>query len=111
LHAVNQIKTAGLSVGVIVLLGAGGKQFQENHIKDTIKILNQMQLDADDLLYFSELIESEGLEYSNKAFSANLKPLTSEERFLQRSKIEENLAFSDFGTPHISTYDIRDFVY
>jgi radical SAM superfamily enzyme YgiQ (UPF0313 family) len=111
LEAVHQIKSAGISVGIIVLLGAGGKQFQEQHIHDTINIINRMNLDAYDLLYFSELIESDGLEYSKQAFSANLEPLTSQERFLQRKLIEENLTFSEFGTPHISTYDIRDFVY
>lgn len=111
LEAVHQIKSAGISVGIIVLLGAGGKQFQDQHIKDTINIINRMNLDADDLLYFSELIESDGLEYSKQAFSANLKPLSSQERFLQRNMIEENLIFSEAGTPHISTYDIRDFVY
>jgi len=111
LEAVHQIKSAGISVGIIVLLGAGGKQFQDQHIKDTINIINRMNLDADDLLYFSELIESDGLEYSKQAFSANLKPLSSQERFLQRNMIEDNLIFSETGTPHISTYDIRDFVY
>lgn len=111
LHAVHQIKSAGISVGIIVLLGAGGKRFETNHIQDTIKIINKMNLDADDLVYFSELIESEGLDYSSKAFEAKLVPLTSEERFNQRNQIEQNLEFSEMGTPHISTYDIRDFVY
>jgi hypothetical protein len=98
-------------VGIIVLLGAGGKQYEATHLTDTIDIINQMNLDADDLVYFSELIESEGLEYSQIAFSENLKPLSSAERQEQRNKIENQLIFSDSGTPHISTYDIRDFVY
>jgi len=111
LNAVRTIKSSGISVGIIVLSGAGGKQYAANHIIDTVDIINQMGLDADDLVYFSELIESEGLEYSQKAFSENLKPLSSVERQEQRKKIEEQLVFSDSGTPHISTYDIRDFVY
>ena len=111
LNAVNTIKESGLSVGVIILLGAGGKQFESEHIADTVDIINKMNLDADDLIYFSELIESEGLEYSQLAFSNKLKPLSSTERFEQRNKIEEQFIFSELGTPHISTYDIRDFVY
>jgi len=111
LNAVRTIKSSGISVGIIVLLGAGGKQYEANHIVDTVDIINQMNLDADDLVYFSELIESEGLEYSQKAFSENLEPLSSAERQDQRNKIENQLIFSDSGTPHISTYDIRDFVY
>lgn len=111
LNAVLTIKSSGISVGIIVLLGAGGKQYEANHIADTIDIINQMGLDADDLVYFSELIEGEGLEYSQKAFSENLIPLTSAERQEQRKRIEAQLLFTDSGTPHISTYDIRDFVY
>lgn len=111
LNAVRTIKESGISVGIIVLLGAGGKRFAIEHISDTVKIINQMNLDADDLVYFSELIESEGLEYSQKAFSDNLIPLTIEERQEQRNEIEKQLIFSNLGTPHISTYDIRDFVY
>ncbi len=111
LNAVQTIKSSGISVGIIVLLGAGGKQYEVNHIADTVDIINQMNLDADDLIYFSELIESEGLEYSQIAFSENLKPLSSTERLEQRRRIEEQLLFSNSGTPHISTYDIRDFVY
>jgi hypothetical protein len=111
LNAVRIIKSSGISVGIIVLLGAGGKQYEANHITDTVDIINQMNLDADDLVYFSELIESEGLDYSKIAFSENLKPLSSTERQEQRRRIEEQLLFSDSGTPHISTYDIRDFVY
>ena len=111
LSAVRTIKSSGISVGIIVLLGAGGKQYDANHITDTVDIINQMGLDADDLVYFSELIESEGLEYTQKAFSENLIPLSSAKRLEQRNKIEEQLLFSDSGTPHISTYDIRDFVY
>jgi len=111
LNAVRTIKLSGISVGIIVLLGAGGKHYYPSHISDTVKIINQMNLDAEDLVYFSELIESEGLEYSQKAFSDNLKPLTVEERQKQRNEIEKQLIFSDSGTPHISTYDIRDFVY
>ncbi len=58
-----------------------------------------MDLEADDLVYFSELIESEGLESSWKAFSDNLRPLTDEVRQEQRKAIEELLFFSDRGTP------------
>lgn len=111
LNAVWTIKSSGISVGIIVLLGAGGKQYDADHITDTIDIINQMRLDADDLVYFSELVESEGLEYSQQAFSDNLIPLSTAERQDQRKRIEEQLLFSDSGTPHISTYDIRDFVY
>ena len=68
MNAVKTIKSGGVSVGIIILLGAGGKQFSDQHVSDTIKVINQMDLDADDIVYFSELIEHEGLTYSQNAF-------------------------------------------
>ena len=75
LNAVRTIKLSGISVGIIVLLGAGGKHYYPAHISGTVNIINQMNLDAEDLVYFSELIESEGLEYSQKAFSDKFNPI------------------------------------
>ncbi len=111
-QAVHTMKNSGLAVAVIVLLGAGGQQFAQAHTAATIDVLNRMQLDADDLIYFSELVETEGLEYTRDAFSAELSPLTLAQRLAQGEAIERALRFDDArGTPHISRYDIREFVY
>jgi len=112
LNAVKAMKSGGLSVGIIILLGAGGKQFSQDHVKDTIHLMNQMDLGMDDLIYFSELIESEGMEYTQKAFEARLQPMIGGERLRQAEEIESKLRFSiQKGTPHMSRYDIREFVY
>ncbi len=111
-HAVEAMKAGGVAVGVIVLLGAGGHAYAKDHVRETVKALNSMPLDLDDIIYFSELIENENLPYTQDAFQAGLKPLTAEERIAQADAIERRLVFSDAGgTPHISRYDIREFVY
>jgi len=110
--AVRNMKSAGVAVGIIVLLGAGGHAYAREHVRETIAAINAMNLDLDDIVYFSELIESEGLEYTRDAFDARLQPLTSQERLQQAEQIESALVFSEEGgTPHISRYDIREFVY
>jgi hypothetical protein len=110
--AVETIKAGGISVGVIVLLGAGGRQYAAGHVADTVTTLNRMHLGLDDILYFSELIESEGMPYVQSAYAAHLDPLTPAERIAQGEEIESKLTFNDAdGTPHISRYDIREFVY
>ena len=112
LQAVRSIKASGISVGIILLLGAGGKKYMNKHIQDSIHLINQMQLDMDDLIYFSELIESEGLDYSRDAFQSDVTPLSPFERVQQAERIENGLKFSQSsGVPHISRYDIREFVY
>jgi hypothetical protein len=110
--AVRSMKAGGVAVGVIVLLGAGGRRYASDHVRDTVAAINSMDLDMDDLVYFSELVVSEGMEYVTKAYQADLKPLTSAERMAQGEAIEQALKFSSRGgTPHISRYDIREFVY
>jgi hypothetical protein len=112
IHAVQAIKRGGISVGLIVLLGAGGHFYSPIHIRETIAALNAMPLDLDDLVYFSELIESEGLEYTRDAFHQDLRPLSADQRIAQGDEIENGLKFSTKdGIPHISRYDIREFVY
>ena len=112
ISAVKNMKNAGIAVGLIVLLGAGGHRFGQPHVRETIRVLNQMPLDADDLIYFSELIETEGMPYVQTAYANQLLPLTSKERIQQGEFIEAGLKFSAAGgTPHISRYDIREFVY
>ncbi len=111
-QAVQAIKRGGVAVGIILLLGAGGHQFSAQHVADSIRALQAMPLDADDLIYFSELVEDEGMQYTRDAYQANLRPLTPEERMAQGEAIEQALSFSEeSGTPHISRYDIREFVY
>lgn len=112
LQAVKVIKAGGVSVGIIVLLGAGGQHYASEHVAATIKLINAMQLDMDDLIYFSELVESEEIPYVRDAFQAKLIPLTPQERLLQAAQIEAGLRFDNSkGIPHISRYDIREFVY
>jgi radical SAM superfamily enzyme YgiQ (UPF0313 family) len=112
IKAVQSMKAGGMAVGVIVLLGAGGKAYARDHVKDTISALNAINLDLDDLIYFSELVEHEGLDYTRDAFQESLQPLSPAERLAQGEQIEQSLRFSARrGTPHISRYDIREFVY
>lgn len=112
LQAVRNVKAGGVAVGIIVLLGAGGKTYAEPHIRDTINLINAMPLDSEDLIYFSELVENENLPYVQNAYQTSLQPLSAEERIKQGEAIENQLVFGlESGTPHISRYDIREFVY
>jgi hypothetical protein len=112
IRAVRAMKAAGVAVGIIILLGAGGHEYAVGHVADTIQALNAMPLDMDDIIYFSELVTSEAIDYTQAAYQAQLKPLTSQERIAQGEMMQAGLRFDrDRGVPHISRYDIREFVY
>jgi hypothetical protein len=112
LSAVEHIKSAGVAVGIIILAGAGGKKYYRQHVDNTVQIINKMSLGLDDIIYFSELIESENLEYTKSAYQNDFSPLSPAQAAGQALEIQNQLSFSDEnGTPHISRYDIREFVY
>ena len=108
IETVQAIKTAGINVGIIVLIGLGGERFGAGHTTDTIDALNQMQLDSGDLLYFSDLVEEPGTPYPILAEQQGIRALTRSERAAQRSMIRGSLQSSSVK---ISNYDVREFVY
>jgi hypothetical protein len=109
--AVRAMKQAGVAVGVIILLGAGGHHYASGHVHDTIRWLNTMSLDGDDIVYFSELVVSDEMAYARDAVQARLDPLDAAERAAQGEVIEQGLRFRGESRPPVSRYDIREFVY
>lgn len=111
LATVQALKAAGVAVGLIILLGAGGARFAQKHIEDTVALLNAMPLDRRDLLYFSDLVVSPGMDYAQRAAAPDLQPLNFADLRAQEQAIRQGLRFSPGQGPRISRYDIREFVY
>ncbi len=111
LATVRALKAGGVAVGLIVLLGAGGARFAAQHVRDTVRLLNAMPLDRGDLLYFSDLVVSEEMEYARLAATPDLHPLDEPALRAQEQAIRAGLAFAPGRGPRMSRYDIREFVY
>lgn len=108
----NHVKAGGLGLGIIVLVGAGGDKFAEAHAKNTARILNAMPLDENDIIYFSELVDSPGSAYSAIIREAGISPLTFEEIQHQMVRMRTGLEFAQpNNAPKVSYYDIREFIY
>jgi radical SAM superfamily enzyme YgiQ (UPF0313 family) len=104
------LHAAGIAAGVIVLLGAGGQRFDATHVAATAAVLEAMRLGPADIVYFSEFVEEEGLEYGHRAAGGDLRPLTPERCREQRRAILN--AWRPLSpAPRIASYDIREFVY
>ncbi len=104
------IKAGGVSVCIIVLLGAGGDKFAERHVRDTIKVINAMELGTGDLVYFSGFVATPEQPYGRIAARDHIEPLSMEEMRAQRREIEVGLKFPG-PRPKLAAYDIREFVY
>jgi len=110
IEAARAIKAGGVNVCVIVLLGAGGCQYSEGHVHDTIAAINAMELGAGDLIYFPECVSVSGQPYGQIAERDRVDPLSVEQMRTQRRSIESGLRFPG-SPPKFATYDIREFVY
>ncbi len=112
IEAVGRMKAAGLQIGVIVLLGAGGRRFDAGHVQDTAAALDAMPLDGDDIIYFSpfqpdpaapylSIARAEGVDIPDDAFMA-----------AQRQRILDRLTLPPPPAgPKRVPYNLADFVY
>ncbi|MFN8613082.1 MAG: radical SAM protein [Vulcanimicrobiota bacterium] len=103
---VRRLQRAEIEVSLIFLLGAGGRELDAEHLRDTIELLGSLQLGARDRVYLSDLLIHPGTE------DPNVSPLTRQECRQQAAAIRQALAFAPppLGTA-VSLYDVRQFVY
>lgn len=110
---VETLREAGIPVGVIVLLGAGGERYADGHISQTADVLAGMKLHREDLLYFADFVADPKLDYATRAGDTpDLQPLSPEACAAQRQHILSILKITETDSPvRIASYDIREFVY
>jgi hypothetical protein len=108
---VQQLKSAGVHVGVIVMVGIGGGWYGERHVSETLAAVNAMRLDSGDILYLSPLAAEPDSPYRQQEREAGIHPLTEEEIDRQLQTLKAGLRFESGNRPKIAVYDIRDFIY
>ncbi len=106
---VRRLKKAGIDVGVIILIGAGGREYYRRHVENTVKIVNMMPLDNRDIIYFSKLKVRPGSEYYFLAREHGITDLTEEEMDMQIAEIQRGLSHS--SRPVYAIYDIDETIY
>ena len=111
LRFVANLKAAGIAVGVIVLVGAGGDRFP-GHVPETVRLVSRMPLDDRDLVYVSPLVEEPGADWARRAAKEEVRALSDAEMATQENALRRGL-FAALGThrPRVSRYDVRSFIY
>jgi radical SAM superfamily enzyme YgiQ (UPF0313 family) len=108
LSACEKLKEAGIRLGLIVLLGAGGRERAANHLEGTAALLQRAPLGPGDLLYFSPLIPEEGSAYAQEALRQGWTPLSEKDLAAQRRNLDARLPRRG---ERRALYDIREFLY
>jgi Radical SAM superfamily len=110
-NLVARLKSAGLSVGLIVLTGPGGRQFADAHVEETVALIRAMPLGTDDIVYLSPLEASDRSEYAQREKEAGIRALTPLEVEEQTQRMRARLTSSGRPGPRLARYDIREFLY
>ena len=111
-ECVTAVKAAGLAVGIITLLGAGGRAFAVAHERETARVINDLPLDRNDFIYFSPLIIHPQSRYAEQSKALNIEPLSVAEICDQENAIRGALRFNEQnGRPHLGRYELDLFIY
>ena len=102
------LKTAGLSVCLIVMVGLGGRQYREDHARDTLKALRGMPLGPGDLVYLSPFVEQPGSEYQRQRVEKGLDPMDEAQIEAELERLAAKIRARGLKA---SRYDIREFIY
>ncbi|GAB5603569.1 radical SAM protein [Thermus sp. FJN-A] len=102
LPLVQALKAAGLSVGVILMVGAGGRAYAEAHFRESLALLAGLPLGREDVVYLSPFQEEPATPYAR----LGLEPLGDLEAELGRwAGAVRRLGLK------AARYDIREFLY
>lgn len=107
-QSVLKLKSAGISVGLIILLGVGGRENAQSHIRETSDLLRNINFGPGDLLYFSPLLPTPERPTAKKSAQWGWTNLSEPDILAQRREIESRV--SPRGERR-ALYDIREFIY
>jgi hypothetical protein len=82
----DRLKESEIRVGLVVLVGAGGRPMADRHLDSTAKLLSRLPLEAGDLV---TLVDARSLDESSEK---SLNPLSDEETTRQIASLKERSA-------------------
>jgi len=106
---VKRLKASGIDVGLIVLIGAGGREYYHDHVRDTVKVINMMPLNDRDIIYFSKLKIHPDSEYLRLSKTYGLTEIEDEEMDRQIEEIKKGIRHDT--QPIYAIYDIDETIY
>jgi hypothetical protein len=94
---------AGAAVGIIILIGAGGKKYSETHVEATLDLLNALNFGPEDRIFLSPLGEGK-IGWTG---GAKQQSLSSKEKHKREKQIRAGLKKS---LP-VAHYEVENFIY
>jgi len=110
---VRHLKAAGVSVGVVLLAGIGGRHHDEAHVAASVAAVRAMGLDWADRVYVSKLVDYSGATYFDESREAGFEEMDDIEVERQTVAIAEGIRRGLPGRsgPRVARYRVEHFVY
>jgi hypothetical protein len=108
IELVQTAHAAGLSIGAIVLVGAGGTRWAPSHLEQTLEVLRAMRLRRGDLVFLSPLVAHPGGDYAQAAARDDVTPL--DQRGLTAQAGQFRIGLGD-SAAKVALYDIQRWIY
>jgi len=106
----HNLKKSDINVGIILLIGAGGSKYSKEHLSDSIKLLEQLPLGKGDIIYLSELYETNS-SYKKSMAEQNIPLPTRQEIRQWSNKFKSKLKKQFPKDIQVAVYDINQFFY
>jgi radical SAM superfamily enzyme YgiQ (UPF0313 family) len=106
----HNIKHGGINVGIIFLIGAGGYKYVKKHLIDSLKLLEQLPLGKGDIIYLSELYETNS-NYKKSMAEKNIPLPTRQEIHHWSNDFKSAVKKQYPKVVQVSVYDINQFFY
>lgn len=106
----HNLKHGGINVGIIFLIGAGGGKYSKQHLSESIKLLKQLPLGKGDIIYLSELYETNS-NYEKSMAEQNISLPTRQDIRQWSNEFKSILKKQYPNNVQISVYDINQFFY
>lgn len=106
----HNLKRGNINIGIIFLVGAGGNKYAEKHLIESLKLLEQLPLGKGDIIYLSELYET-NTDYEKSMAEQNI-PLPTRQEIRQWSNEFKSEVKKQYPKDvQVSVYDIKQFFY
>ncbi len=106
---VGKLSTAGLAVGCILLTGLGGRRFAEDHVRETLELLDHLPLSGQDIVYLSPFTSASPTRLVDDSL---VEPLSPDALRGQEASLREGLlSLRRTRGFQVARYDLQQFVY
>jgi len=107
---VGRLKTAGLGVSVIFMVGIGGSRYAGEHVRQTLALAERLALDERDVVYLSPFRNPEGSAYAERAEREGVGTLDEAATEAQYAELRDGIR-RILPRRRVTRYDIREFIY